>query len=218
MSTIRTVLFDLDGTLIDTAPDMAAALDKLCIEQNQPALSFAVVRPHVSNGSAALVKLAFGDDIDNARMEFLKQRYLELYAQNIAQESRLFAGTETVLKHLEKNHLNWGVVTNKPGFLTLPLMKKLNLEQRAACIVSGDSTQNRKPHPEPMHYACKLAGSDDHECIYVGDARRDIEAGNNAGMKTLIANYGYIGDWEDVTDWGADAQIDKPEDILLHIE
>jgi phosphoglycolate phosphatase len=217
MSTIRTVLFDLDGTLIDTAPDMVAALDKLCTEQNHPVLPFAQVRPYVSNGSAALVNLAFGDDIDNARLEFLKQRYLELYAQNIAQESKLFAGTETVLKHLENNNLNWGVVTNKPGFLTLPLMKKLKLDQRAACIVSGDSTQNRKPHPEPMHYACKLTGSNDDECIYIGDARRDIEAGNNAGMKTLIANYGYIGDWEDVADWGADAQIDKPEDILLHI-
>lgn len=217
MSTIRTVLFDLDGTLVDTAPDMAAALDKLCIEQNHPVLPYTLVRPHVSNGSAALVKLAFGDEVDNERLEYLKQRYLELYAQNIAQESKLFTGTETVLKHLESNHLNWGVVTNKPGFLTLPLMEALKLEQRAACIVSGDSTPNRKPHPEPMHYACKLAGSSDEECIYIGDARRDIEAGNNAGMKTLIANYGYIGDWEDIADWGADAQIDKPEDILLHI-
>ena len=217
MGTIRTVLFDLDGTLVDTAPDMAAALDKLCIEQKHSVLPFTQVRPYVSNGSAALVKLAFGDDIDDAHMEFLKQRYLELYAQNIAQKSKLFAGTETVLKHLESNNLNWGVVTNKPGFLTLPLMKKLKLEQRAACIVSGDSTPNRKPHPEPMHYACKLAGSNDDECVYIGDARRDIEAGNNAGMKTLIAGYGYIGDWEDVADWGADAQIDKPEDILLHI-
>jgi len=217
MSTIRTVLFDLDGTLVDTAPDMAAALDKLCIEQKHPVLPYTLVRPHVSNGSAALVKLAFGDEVDNERLEYLKQRYLELYAQNIAQESKLFTGTETVLKHLENNHLNWGVVTNKPGFLTLPLMEALKLEQRAACIVSGDSTPNRKPHPEPMHYACKLAGSTDEECIYIGDARRDIEAGNNARMKTLIANYGYIGDWEDVTDWGADAQIDKPEDILLHI-
>jgi 2-phosphoglycolate phosphatase len=217
VSKIRTVLFDLDGTLIDTAPDMAAALDKLCAEQNQTALPYAEVRPHVSNGSAALVKLAFGENLDSAYLEILKQRYLELYAQDLAQESKLFAGTEAVLQHLESNNLNWGVVTNKPGFLTLPLMQALKLDQRAACIVSGDSTQNRKPHPEPMHFACELAGSKSEQCIYVGDARRDIEAGYNAGMKTLVARYGYIGEWENIADWGADAQIDKPEDILLHI-
>jgi phosphoglycolate phosphatase len=217
MSTIRTVLFDLDGTLIDTAPDMAAALDKLCAEQNQPPLPYAEVRPQVSNGSAALVKLAFGEDLDSARLEILKQRYLELYAQNLAQQSKLFAGTAAVLQHLENNNKNWGVVTNKPGFLTLPLMQALKLDRRAACIVSGDSTQNRKPHPEPMHFACELAGSKSEQCLYVGDARRDIEAGYNAGMKTLIARYGYIADHENPDDWGADAQIDKPEDILLHI-
>lgn len=217
MNTISTVLFDLDGTLIDTAPDMAAALDKLCTEQNQPLLPFAQVRPHVSNGSVALVKLAFGDNIDAARLEFLKQRYLDIYADDLAIESRLFAGTEAVLQHLEKNHIKWGVVTNKPGYLTEPLMRALKLTTRAACIVSGDSTQNRKPHPEPMHYACNLAGSKSEHCIYVGDARRDIEAGINAGMKTLVACYGYIADTENTEDWGADAQIQKPEEILLHI-
>ncbi len=217
MDKITTVLFDLDGTLIDTAPDMAAALDILCHEQDQPVLPFAQVRPVVSNGSVALVKLAFGDNIEAARLETLKQRYLDIYAQALAVHSKLFPGTKRVLDHFAANEIKWGVVTNKPGYLTAPLMRALALDHLAACIVSGDSTQNRKPHPEPMHHACDLAGSDSKACIYVGDARRDIDAGNNAGMKTLVASYGYIGDWENTNDWGADAHIDKPEDILLHV-
>jgi 2-phosphoglycolate phosphatase len=217
MSKIRTVLFDLDGTLIDTAPDMAAALDKLCAEENQTILPFKTVRPVVSNGSVALVKLAFGDNVDEKRLEHLKSRYLEIYEQDIAVDSCLFEGIETVFQYLNKNQMNWGVVTNKPGWLTLPLMKALKLDQEAACIVSGDSTENRKPHPEPMHYACELADSTPEECIYIGDARRDIEAGHNAGMKTIIANYGYIEEHENVNDWGANASVDSPTQIIEHL-
>lgn len=217
MTRIKTVLFDLDGTLIDTAPDMAAALTVLCKEENQPALSYAQVRPLVSNGSVALVKLAFGDLDDEKRLMHLKQRYLEIYEENICIDSALFKGIETVLDHIENHGLNWGVVTNKPGWLTLPLMKSLRLTQRAATIVSGDTTPNSKPHPDPMHYACKQAESESQECIYVGDARRDIEAGRNAGIKTLVANYGYIETGEDVTAWGADAIVNEPKDILPYI-
>jgi phosphoglycolate phosphatase len=217
MAKIKTVLFDLDGTLIDTAPDMVSALDKLCIEEEQTVLPFEVVRPVVSNGSVALVKLAFGDDIEGERLEHLKSRYLKIYEQDVAVDSQLFEGTQTVLDYLSKHNMNWGVVTNKPGWLTLPLMKALGLDHQAACIVSGDSTENRKPHPEPMHYACELAGSTPDECMYVGDARRDIEAGNNAGMKTLIASYGYIGERENTGNWGADALINEPAGILEHL-
>lgn len=217
MGKIKTVLFDLDGTLIDTAPDMVAALDKLCLEEEQTVLAFETVRPVVSNGSVALVKLAFGKNVDNERLEYLKNRYLKIYEQNIAVNSRLFKGTQEVFDYLIEHNMNWGVVTNKPGWLTLPLMKALGLDQQATCIVSGDSTENRKPHPEPMHHACELAGSNTEECLYVGDAKRDIEAGNNAGMKTLIALYGYIGKQENTNSWGADALISKPEEILNHL-
>lgn len=217
MSKIKTVLFDLDGTLIDTAPDMAAALDILCEEEDCPMLRFEQVRPVVSNGSNALIKLAFGDADNDGRLAHLKQRYLEIYQQNICIDSTPFAGIETVLDQIEAKGLNWGVVTNKPGWLTLPLMDKLRLTQRAATIVSGDTTKNSKPHPEPMHHACNEASSAAHECVYIGDARRDIDAGNSAGMTTLIANYGYIAIEEDVSSWGADAIIDKPEDILRHL-
>jgi phosphoglycolate phosphatase len=217
VTTIKTVLFDLDGTLIDTAPDMAAALDVLCTEENRAPLPYEQVRPVVSNGSAALIRLAFGDITDEEKLRYLKQRYLDIYKDNICVHSIPFKGIENVLDHIEQNGLNWGVVTNKPGWLTIPLMQSLQLAQRAATIVSGDTTQNSKPHPDPMHHACDEARSVSNQCMYVGDARRDIEAGKNAGMKTLVANYGYIGIDEDVNSWGADAIINDPEEILLYL-
>jgi phosphoglycolate phosphatase len=217
VTTIKTVLFDLDGTLVDTAPDMAAALDILCKEQDCPALPFEQVRPVVSNGSVALVKLAFGELCDEKKLDYLKQRYLDIYQHNICTDSTPFKGIEKVLDHIESSGLNWGVVTNKPGCLTVPLMENLQLAQRAATIVSGDTTKNSKPHPDPMHHACGEAHSRSDQCMYIGDARRDIEAGNNAGMKTLVANYGYIAIDEDVNSWGADAIINDPEEILLYL-
>lgn len=214
LSNINTVLFDLDGTLIDTAPDMAGALDILCDEENQVRLPFSDVRPVVSDGSVALVKLAFGDALETATLERLKLRYLEIYQDNLAVHSQLFGEMGNLLKELEAKNIKWGVVTNKPGWLTEPLMESLDLHHRAACIVSSDSTEKRKPHPEPMYYACKLANSLPEECVYVGDARRDIEAGHNAGMKTIIAEYGYIGSEENTLDWQADYSIQSPSQLL----
>ncbi len=211
---VSTVLFDLDGTLIDTAPDMAAALEILCDEQQQPRLAFDKVRPIVSDGSVALVKLAFGQTLDEARLEQLKTRYLDIYQNHLAVHSCLFDEMEALLTRLENNNIKWGVVTNKPGWLTEPLMEALDLSRRAACIVSSDSTKNRKPHPEPMYYACKLTRAEPEQCIYVGDARRDIEAGQNAGMKTIVAEYGYIGDDEDTKNWQADYIIQSPAQIF----
>ena len=218
LNNINTVLFDLDGTLIDTAPDMALALDILCEEEQQTILAFNEVRPFVSNGSVALVKLAFGNHIEEPLLERLKSRYLEIYQENLSVQSKLFDEMNDLLLHLEQNNIKWGVVTNKPGWLTEPLMEALNLTKRAACIVSSDSTANRKPHPEPMLYACKLSNSQPNECVYVGDARRDIEAGQNAGMKTIIAQYGYIGDWENTDDWQADFSIQSPSQLLGYLQ
>ena len=214
---INTVLFDLDGTLIDTAPDMAAALDILCDEEGHAHLAFDNIRPVVSNGSVALVRLAFGDEVDDDNLERLKQRYLDIYQGELANRSELFNEMDELLLQLEARRIKWGVVTNKPGWLTEPLMQTLKLDTRASCIVSADSTPNRKPHPEPMFYACRLSGSVPAQCIYVGDARRDIEAGQNAGMKTVIAEYGYIGDWEDMDDWQADYRIATPSQLLQYI-
>ena len=214
---ISTVLFDLDGTLIDTAPDMAAALEILCDEEQHPRLPYDEVRPVVSNGSVALVTLAFGDALDTPTLERLKTRYLEIYQDHLAVHSRLFDEMDELLQQLENNHIQWGVVTNKPGWLTEPLMEALNLHERAACIVSSDSTKNRKPHPEPMFYACKLTNAQPEQCVYVGDARRDIEAGQNAGMKTVVAEYGYIGVGENTEDWQADHSIQSPSQLLSYL-
>jgi phosphoglycolate phosphatase len=196
---------------------MAAALDILCDEEQQARLAFSDVRPVVSNGSVALVTLAFGDNLDSEILERLKQRYLDIYQNNLAVHSQLFDEMDDLLLRLEEKNIQWGVVTNKPGWLTEPLMESLGLHQRAACIVSSDSTVNRKPHPEPMYYACKLTHSQPEDCVYIGDARRDIEAGQNAGMKTIIAEYGYIDKGENIEDWQADHCIQSPSQILRYL-
>ena len=214
MPEIKTVLFDLDGTLVDTAPDMVAALDRLCQENDRPALPYARVRPHVSDGSLALIRLAFGEAQPAQRLEALKTRYLQIYENHLAERSRLFDGMDAVLAALEASGRHWGVVTNKPGWLTEPLMRALGLAGRAACMVSCDSTPYRKPHPEPMYLACRQAGAAPEDCLYVGDARRDIEAGRNAGMQTVAACYGYIREDDDPANWQADYLIEQPAQLL----
>ena len=182
---IKSVLFDLDGTLIDTAPDMAAALNRILEQESLDPLPIEQIRPHVSRGGLALTKLAFDAHRDADEIEPLRQRFLDDYRQNIARHSRLFEGFEEVLKLFHPHDMPWGVVTNKPGWLTDPLLADLKLAQRAACVVSGDTLEQRKPHPAPLLHACKLIGTTPQQCLYVGDAERDIKAGHNAGMPTL---------------------------------
>ncbi len=211
---IRTVLFDLDGTLADTAPDLAYALNTLLSEHGQPPLSYETIRPAASHGAAALIELGFGIPRDTARFAPLRERFLEIYRAHLARETRLFPGMRETLASLAARGLRWGVVTNKPAFLTDPLLEQLGLADEAVCVVSGDTTRNRKPHPEPMLHACRLAGSRPDECLYIGDAERDIEAGRTAGMKTLVALFGYIGDEDRPEAWGADGLIRTPQNIL----
>ncbi len=208
------MLFDLDGTLADTAPDMAQALNLLLKEKDYQPLPFDTIRPWVSHGGLALVRLGFGEERGDVKLENLRQRFLEIYAENLCRETRLFPGIPQLLAILSENGFNWGVVTNKPGYLTEPLVAQLTIQPPPACIVSGDTTTNRKPHPEPMLLACNQAGSDPHECLYVGDAERDIHAGKQAGMKTLVALFGYITDSEDPETWGADGMIRAPMEVF----
>ena len=211
---IRTILFDLDGTLADTAPDLGGALNTLLIEHNKPALPYASIRPVASHGAAGLIELGFGVARDTPRFVPLRERFISLYRGRLTRETHLFPGISVLLDQLAARGLNWGIVTNKPAFLTEPLIDQLGLREDAACVVSGDTTANRKPHPEPMLHASKLAGSKPQECLYVGDAARDIEAGNAAGMKTLVALFGYIGAQDDPKTWGASGLIQEPQEIL----
>ena len=216
--TIRTVLFDLDGTLADTAPDLAHALNTLLAEEGRAKLPYDTIRPQVSHGAGALVRLGFGG-VTDAEFERLRQRFLALYAENLVRGTRLFPGMEKLLSELRHRGLNWGIVTNKSASLTEPLVTQLGLPWPPASVVSGDSTANRKPHPEPMLLACTQAGSQPAQCLYVGDAERDIEAGRRAGMRTLVALFGYISQDETPQHWGADGMIHHPHEILdwLHV-
>lgn len=211
---LKTVLFDLDGTLVDTAPDLARTLNLVRQEQGLAEMSYADIRSAVSHGSKALITRGFELDEHDAQFEKLRQRLLELYMDNMCIESKLFPHMGDTLDTLEDMGLNWGIVTNKPKRMTEPLVASLGLSKRAVCIVSGDSVEQSKPHPAPMYYACKLAGSEPHNCLYVGDAERDIIAGREAGMTTVAALYGYIDDHENPQDWQADGMIKQPADLL----
>ena len=215
---IKTVLFDLDGTLADTAPDLAYALNRVLVERKREPLPFEEIRPAVSHGGIALIKLGFRIEPDDPEFDSLRLRLLDIYRENIAQKTTLFPGMTALLTFIEQQGMNWGVVTNKPGWLTEPLMDALGLSQRAVCIVSGDTCDNRKPHPEPVLHGCQLAGSEAQHCVYIGDAQRDIEAGRRAGLKTIVALFGYIADNDRPQDWGADMAHDSPEAIQAWLE
>ncbi|MGH8503046.1 MAG: HAD family hydrolase [Gammaproteobacteria bacterium] len=200
---IDTVLFDLDGTLADTAPDMIAALSRLSREQDRAPVNPAVARGHVSRGAAGLLRLAFGHDVLEDEFERLRTRFLQIYAADLCVETRLFPGMRETLGLIERLGLKWGVVTNKPAWLTDSLIDELGLTSRAACVISGDTTDQRKPHPKPLLHACACCASDAAQCVYVGDDPRDIQAGAAAGMTTLVALYGYIAQEQDPYTWGA---------------
>lgn len=216
MPKIKTVLFDLDGTLADTAPDLANALNHVLKLHNCDPLPYETIRPHVSHGGVALTALGFGKE--HPQFDIFYKELLQYYQNNIATETTLFAGMEECLLELEKNNINWGIVTNKPTWLTEPLLDALNLSARAATIVSGDTLKQRKPHPAPILHACEEAGSKAEECLYIGDAERDIEAGNRAGMPSIIALFGYISESDTPDDWGAYASINSPLDIISIIQ
>jgi len=211
---LDTVLFDLDGTLADTAPDLAHTLNLLLGEQQRQTLAFEHIRPHVSNGAAALVTLGFELDADAPGFDALRQRFLEIYTDNLCRHTTLFPGMDELLQQIEQQSMHWGVITNKPARFTEPLLEALGLTQRAACIISGDTASKRKPDPEPMLLACQQIGVQPSSCLYIGDARRDIDAGLNAGMQTLVAGFGYISDQDPPTDWRAHGIIDTPLAIM----
>jgi len=211
---IQTVLFDLDGTLLDTAPDLAQALNATLQANGRAALPFEQIRPVVSHGGSALIRLGFRLERQHPQFAPLHTQFLDYYQAHIADRTRLFPGMEEVLQHIEAHGLSWGVVTNKPGWLTEPLLAALDLQRRAAGVVCGDTLTECKPHPAPLLHACKLIGTLPGQCIYVGDAERDVKAGHDAGMATLVALFGYLTESDCPEDWGASALIQQPADIL----
>lgn len=212
----RAVLFDLDGTLVDTAPDMVAVLQDLQRDHGQAAISYDVARMSVSNGALGLIRIAFPDADEEQRSD-LHQQYLQRYTANVCRRSAVFPGLEALLDRLDAASRPWGIVTNKPARMTDPLLNKLGLAHRCACIVSGDTLKQRKPHPAPLLHACDLAGFDPKSTVYVGDAERDVEAGRRAGMATIAVSYGYVMADDDPESWGADRIAADTTELLQMI-
>ena len=211
---IRCVLFDLDGTFADTAPDLAYALNQILAARGRPSPPYDEVRAAASHGGTALIRLGFDLNPEDPEFEPLRQEFLRIYRDNIRLHTTLFPGIPRLLDDLERRGLPWGLVTNKPSWLTNPLLLELGLDGRPACVVSGDSTPNPKPRPRPILHACELVSVAPGSCLYIGDAARDIEAGNRAGATTLVALFGYIGAKDRPRDWGAQGTIEHPLDIL----
>jgi phosphoglycolate phosphatase len=210
-------LFDLDGTLLDTAPDFAHALNLLRAEDARVPLTIGDIRAHVSHGAGALISAAFPDCADVARKEVRRTRLVALYAAAAGHYSALFGGIEVVLERLTARRIPWGVVTNKPGWLTAPLLAKTGLATRVHCVVAGDSTPYAKPDPTPLLTAAAALGCAADESIYVGDAERDVAAARAAGMRALIAVYGYVGADDEPASWGAEALVHTPLDLLAWV-
>jgi phosphoglycolate phosphatase len=204
----RAVLLDLDGTLLDTAPDMVSALNSLRSEQGAEPLPFAEVRQLVSHGALALVRRGF-PQAPAAELEQLRSRFLEIYRDVLAVDTVVYAGVSEALARLEAGGLPWGVVTNKPGRLTEPLLQKLGFGERAGVVVSGDTLPERKPHPAPLLHAAQALGVEPQRCIYVGDAERDVLAARAAGMPVFVALFGYIPEEERPRSWPADGWLDS---------
>lgn len=210
---LRAVLFDLDGTLLDTAPDMVGALNTLRAQESLAALPYESVRGSVSHGAARVVKTGF-PDADAPTQLALQKRFLDIYRGALSLQTRLFPGMDTVLDTLADWRIKAGIVTNKAAWLTDPLLDELGLRGRFACVVSGDTLAERKPHPLPLLHAATLAQVSADSCIYVGDAERDVQAAHAAAMPALVANYGYLRDDEDSSTWGGDAYLSRPLDLL----
>jgi len=213
---IGAILFDLDGTLVDTAPDMGAALNNLLIEESLAPIPLEIIRPYVSQGALVLTRLGFSEQVPESEIEPLRLRYLDHYRTIVADDSVLFDGLEEVLNTLEKRNIPWGIVTNKPKWLTTPLLEQMTLDERAAVVICGDTLDKRKPHPLPLIVAAETIGIACEDCVYIGDDPRDIAAGRAAKMKTLIAAYGYIKADARLDEWQAGGIIAHPLDLLSH--
>jgi len=210
MNSFKGVLFDLDGTLLDTANDLGEALNFVLAKYNRPLISREKYRPVASDGAKGLLELGFGNALAQFDYELLREEFLTYYHENIATYTHLYDGISELITMLDDLKIPWGIVTNKPIGLTLRLLPFYEKLHNAKSVLGGDSLTERKPHPAPLIKAAEEIGVDVQDCIYVGDAPRDILAGNRAGMYSVVALWGYISDVEQCDSWGADAQISQP--------
>lgn len=217
MMITRAVLFDLDGTFADTAPDLQYAVNRMRSARRLPPLPIHITRPVTSMGARGLIGVSF--DIAPGHPDYLalREEFLEIYGANLCHESRLFDGIDDLLRGLEARSVQWGIVTNKAERFARPLIERFNLDGRCSCIVGGDTTPHIKPHPEPLLAACQKLSLNPAECIYVGDDERDVAAARAAGMKSIAVAYGYLNGGQPDA-WGADAVIERPQDVLIHLE
>ena len=213
MKTVEAVLFDLDGTLVDTAADLADTLNEFLQQYNKPGLPFATIRPHVSDGTPGLLKLGFNLTTSHPMYANHAAQLRSIYQKHFTQKSQLFAGMSQVLDNLTQQNIPWGIVTNKPKYFTDPLVQYLGLTY-CQCCISGDTLTLNKPHPAPLLLAAEQLQVVASDCIYIGDAERDILAGHRAGMRTVAALYGYIRPDVDPYSWHADHYIQDPLEIL----
>jgi phosphoglycolate phosphatase len=210
----RAILFDLDGTLIDTAPDFALVLNQLRDQHSLEPLPFSAIRETVSQGAKALVTLAFDKSEGDEGFDTLRQALLDLYSQHLAVESCLFPELDQLLDWMGAQNLPWGIVTNKPSLYAEPIIEALNLSDRCGVLICPDHVSNTKPDPEPLLLACERLNCDPLQSVYIGDHRRDIEAGHNASMTTIATAYGYINSGESISDWNAHHCVEHPKELL----
>ncbi|MEO8739953.1 MAG: phosphoglycolate phosphatase [Casimicrobiaceae bacterium] len=211
---VRAVLFDLDGTLADTAPDLGSALNRVRADLHLPPLPLAALRPFASHGARGMLRGAMGIEEGNSDYPVLRDRYLDYYGEALFVHTRLFDGADAMLAEIERRGLSWGIVTNKTARFTLPLLAHLGIAERAGAVICGDTTPHSKPHPAPLLAGAKLLTIDPVDCLYVGDAERDIVGGKAAGMKTMLARFGYLGPQDTPDKWQADASIDSLSALL----
>jgi len=214
ISTVQAVLFDLDGTLIDSAPDLAGAANELRAAHGLPALPYELFRPMVGAGARGMLSVAFDLGPQHERFIELRDDFLRRYEQRMTHETRIFDAVLPVLEVLEQRRRPWGIVTNKAARFTDPLVRSLGLQLRAAAVVAGDTTPHSKPHPAPLLEAARRVGFTPEQCMYVGDDVRDVQAGRAAGMTTVVAGWGYLGPGEPIEAWGAEYIIKTPAELL----
>jgi len=214
---IRAILFDLDGTLIDSAPDLGAAADQMRVARGMPSLPMADYRPYAGSGARGMLRVAFGMQPEDAQFPTMREEFFQNYERRMTQDTTVFDGVSDMLASIVARQLHWGVVTNKSKRFTEPLSRQMALFASAGAVVSGDTTPHAKPHPEPLFEAARRIGVDPQDCVYVGDDERDIIAGKAAGMHTVAAVYGYLGEKQSVAHWEADDVINSPHELLKRL-